>query len=51
MVRASSRGKALVRKLSTTIEAHYESMEQVLGKQKLAELYALLDAVIALEQT
>ena len=50
VVRASSRGKALVRKLSTTIEAHYESMEQVLGKQKLAELYALLDAVIALEQ-
>ncbi len=50
VVRASTKGKALVRKLSTTIEAHYESMEAVLGKQKLAELYALLDAVIALEQ-
>ena len=50
VVRASARGKALVRKLSTTIEAHYESMEAVLGNQKLAELYALLDAVIALEQ-
>jgi homoprotocatechuate degradation regulator HpaR len=50
VVRASTKGKALVRKLSTTIEAHYESMEAVLGKQKLAELYTLLDAVIALEQ-
>ena len=50
VVRASTRGKALVRKLSTTIEAHYVSMESVLGKETLAELYALLDAVIALEQ-
>ena len=50
VVCASTKGKALVRKLSTTIEAHYESMEAVLGKQKLAELYTLLDAVIALEQ-
>ena len=50
VVGASTKGKALVRKLSTTIEAHYESMEGVLGKQKLAELYTLLDAVIALEQ-
>ena len=50
VVRASAKGKALVKRLSKTIEAHYESMEAVLGKQKLAELYALLDAVIALEQ-
>jgi len=50
VVRASAKGKALVKRLSRTIEAHYESMEVVLGKQKLAELYTLLDAVIALEQ-
>ena len=51
VVKATARGRALVRKLSSTIEAHYASMEAVLGKQKLAELYALLDAVIALEQS
>jgi homoprotocatechuate degradation regulator HpaR len=50
VVRASTRGKALVKRLSTTIEAHYTSLESVLGKQKLDALYALLDAVIALEQ-
>jgi len=50
VVKASARGRALVRKLSTTIEAHYESMESVLGKRKLDELYTLLDALIALEQ-
>ena len=37
-------------KLSRTVEAHYEWMEKSLGKQKLAELYALLDEVIELEQ-
>ena len=50
VVRATAKGKALVRRLSKTIEAHYESMEAVLGKQKLAELYSLLDALIAMEQ-
>ncbi len=50
VVKASARGKALVQKLSTTIEAHYQTMEDVLGKQKLAELYGLLDAVIDMEQ-
>lgn len=50
VVCASPRGRTLIRKLSTTIEAHYTSMEQALGKQKLADLYALLDAVITLEQ-
>ncbi len=49
VVHATAQGRALVRKLSTTIEAHYTSIEEVLGKQKLAELYALLDAVIAME--
>jgi len=50
VVRATDKGLALVLTLSTTIEAHYRQMEQVLGKHKLAELYALLDAVIAMEQ-
>lgn len=51
VVKATARGRSLVRKLSTTIEEHYQQMETVLGKQKLAELYALLDALIAMEQT
>ena len=51
VVNATTRGKILVRKLSTRIEEHYQSMEDGLGKRKLATLYALLDAVIAIEQT
>jgi hypothetical protein len=35
--------------LSQAIEAHYEWMESELGKQKLAQLYQLLDTVIQLE--
>lgn len=50
VVQATEKGMALVISLSGTIEAHYRKMERVLGKQKLAELYALLDAVIAMEQ-
>ena len=51
VVEATKRGHALVGTLSTTIETHYQWMEQTLGKDKLAQLYALLDAVIELEQT
>jgi homoprotocatechuate degradation regulator HpaR len=51
VVEATERGNALVNTLSTTIETHYQWMEQTLGKDKLAQLYALLDAVIELEQT
>jgi len=51
VVKATAKGRSLVRKLSTTIEEHYQQMESVLGKPKLAELYALLDALIAMEQT
>jgi homoprotocatechuate degradation regulator HpaR len=51
VVKATERGHALVGTLSTTIETHYQWMEQTLGKDKLAQLYALLDAVIELEQT
>ncbi len=50
VVEATARGLKLVEKLSRTIEAHYEWMEQSLGKQKLAQLYQLLDEVIELEQ-
>ena len=50
VVKATVKGKLLVRKLSVTIEAHHQQMEAVLGKQKLAQLYLLLDALIAMEQ-
>lgn len=50
VVEATAKGMKLVEKLSRTIEAHYEWMEQSLGKQKLAQLYELLDEVIELEQ-
>lgn len=51
VVEASAKGRRLVGQLSHTIEARYAHMEQALGKQKLAQLYALLDEVIALETT
>ena len=50
VVEASAQGLELVAKLSQTIEAHYRWMETSLGNEKLAQLYALLDEVIALEQ-
>jgi homoprotocatechuate degradation regulator HpaR len=50
VVRATRAGLILVRNLSTTIEAHYAWLEAQLGKAQLAQLYALLDQVIALEQ-
>jgi homoprotocatechuate degradation regulator HpaR len=49
VVRATPAGLKLVRKLSATIEAHYDWLEQRLSKARLAQLYALLDEVIALE--
>jgi DNA-binding MarR family transcriptional regulator len=49
VVRATSLGLSKVAKLSETIESHYVWMESELGKQKLAQLYQLLDAVIQLE--
>jgi len=42
-------GLSKVAQLSEAIEAHYAFMESELGKQKLAQLYQLLDAVIQLE--
>ncbi len=50
VVQATAKGRKLVEKLSLTIEAHYAWMEQSMGKQKLAALYALLDQLIELEQ-
>ncbi len=50
VVQATAKGLKLVERLSRTIEAHYEWMEKSLGKQKLAQLYDLLDEVIELEQ-
>lgn len=50
VVRATDQGLALAAQLSTAIEAHYAWLEERLGKARLAQLYALLDEVIALEQ-
>lgn len=49
VVRATPAGLKLVATLSRTIEAHYAWMEERLGKARLAQLYTLLDSVIALE--
>ena len=43
VVEATAKGRKLVSKLSHTIEAHYAWMETSLGKEKLAQLYELLD--------
>jgi homoprotocatechuate degradation regulator HpaR len=50
VIEATAHGRKLVKRLSTTIEAHYDWMERSLGKAKLAQIYALLDELIALEQ-
>lgn len=50
VVQATEQGLRLVNTLSHTIEAHYQWMEQTLGKDRLQQLYELLDAVIELEQ-
>ena len=51
VVEATPKGLKLVERLSRTIEEHYGWMEKSIGKQKLAELYELLDEVIELERT
>ncbi|MES2937255.1 MAG: homoprotocatechuate degradation operon regulator HpaR [Pseudomonadota bacterium] len=50
VVEATPRGLKLVEKLSHTVEAHYRWLEGSMGKQKLTQLYALLDELITLEQ-
>lgn len=50
VVCATEQGMERVATLAVTIEAHYQQLEQVLGRDKLAELYALLDTLIDMEQ-
>lgn len=50
VVEATAKGMRMVRQLSRSIEDHYAWMEKSLGKQKLSQLYVLLDEVIELEQ-
>jgi homoprotocatechuate degradation regulator HpaR len=50
VVEATAKGLKLVEKLSHTVERHYNWMEKSLGKEKLKQLYQLLDDVIELEQ-
>jgi homoprotocatechuate degradation regulator HpaR len=49
VVEATAKGLRIVGKLSHKVEAHYLWIERSLGKDKLAQLYRLLDEVIALE--
>jgi homoprotocatechuate degradation regulator HpaR len=50
VVEATAKGRKMVERLSHTVEGHYHWLEQSLGKQKLAQLYELLDQLITLEQ-
>lgn len=50
VVEATPQGRKLVKLLSTSIEAHYAWMEKAMGKDKLAQIYVLLDELISLEQ-
>ncbi|WP_239024350.1 homoprotocatechuate degradation operon regulator HpaR [Ramlibacter humi] len=50
VVEATAKGRKMVDKLSHAVESHYQFMEKQLGKQKLEQLYALLDELIELEQ-
>jgi homoprotocatechuate degradation regulator HpaR len=50
VIEATTHGRKLVKRLSTSIEAHYKWMEETLGEEKLEQIYALLDELIALEQ-
>lgn len=51
VVEATAKGRRMVGRLSRTVESHYQWLEQSLGERKLAQLYELLDEVIALEQS
>jgi homoprotocatechuate degradation regulator HpaR len=50
VVEATELGMKMVEGLSHKVESHYRWLEKSLGKQKLAQLYELLDELIALEQ-
>ena len=49
VVEATAKGRKMVERLQDTVESHYRWLEQSLGKQKLGQLYRLLDELIALE--
>ena len=49
VVEATAKGRKMVERLQDTVESHYRWLEQSLGKQKLSQLYELLDELIALE--
>jgi len=49
VVEATAQGRKVIKRLSTSIEAHYQWLEASLGKAKLMQMYALLDELIALE--
>lgn len=50
LVRSTPRGQELSESLSGTIEMRYEALAETLGPSRLRELYALLDALIALPE-
>lgn len=50
VVSATPEGLRLVEQLSKDIAHHYRGLQQAFGKDKLEELYLLLDELIALEQ-
>jgi homoprotocatechuate degradation regulator HpaR len=50
VIEATAKGLRMVERLSRSVEGHYQWLEQSLGKQKVAQLYRLLDELIALEQ-
>lgn len=50
VVQATAKGLRLVATLSRSIEAHYQRLERGLGKDKLGQLYDLLDELITLEE-
>lgn len=49
VVRATPRGLEMVTALSMAFEQHYAWLEQRLGKDRLSQLYTLVDELIALE--
>ncbi len=51
VVEATEKGLKLVQTLSGGVQAHYQELEKSLGRQKLAQLYELLDELIALENS
>ena len=51
MVRATEAGLALAAAMAVAIESQYEDLDVNLGPAKLAQLYRLLDEVIALQPT